>query len=162
MNYVVSAKSKPSLEIWIPPTLSLNLFQSHSPPTVLRTLQPGYPSLLSQAGQNAGWAVSSAEGCRIPEAQVTWYYQALSWASRYAVFFLVWRARSLGWLAIFYPGVFLASADKSILLMTQNQIASSLQAPSSAPLLLVSYNLGFCVALPVVSIAFGYSFPAME
>ncbi|KAJ5780601.1 MFS general substrate transporter [Penicillium paradoxum] len=46
-------------------------------------------------------------------------------------------------------GVFLASADKSILLATQGEIASSLHAPSSAPLLLVSYNLGFCVALPV-------------
>ncbi|KAJ5787325.1 MFS general substrate transporter [Penicillium paradoxum] len=46
-------------------------------------------------------------------------------------------------------GVFLAGADKSILLTTQNKIASSLQSPSSAPLLLVSYNLGFCIALPV-------------
>ncbi|RFU25076.1 hypothetical protein B7463_g11259, partial [Scytalidium lignicola] len=46
-------------------------------------------------------------------------------------------------------GIFLASADKSVLLTTQNQIASLLQSPSSAPLLLVSYNLGFCVALPV-------------
>ncbi|KAJ6096443.1 MFS general substrate transporter [Penicillium sp. IBT 16267x] len=46
-------------------------------------------------------------------------------------------------------GVFLASADKSILLTTQTQIASSLHSPSNAALLLVSYNLGFCVALPV-------------
>ncbi|CEO58558.1 hypothetical protein PMG11_03271 [Penicillium brasilianum] len=46
-------------------------------------------------------------------------------------------------------GVFLASADKSILLAIQGEIASSLRSPSSAPLLLVSYNLGFCIALPV-------------
>ncbi|CAI7592582.1 unnamed protein product [Penicillium manginii] len=46
-------------------------------------------------------------------------------------------------------GVFLASADKYVLLTTQNRIAISLQSPSSASLLLVSYNLGFCVALPV-------------
>ncbi|CAI7662671.1 unnamed protein product [Penicillium pancosmium] len=46
-------------------------------------------------------------------------------------------------------GVFLASVDKYVLLTTQTQIALSLQSPSSASLLLVSYNLGYCVALPV-------------
>ncbi|RAK76332.1 MFS general substrate transporter [Aspergillus fijiensis CBS 313.89] len=46
-------------------------------------------------------------------------------------------------------GVFLASADKSILLATQGEIASSLHSPSSASLLLVIYNVGFCIALPV-------------
>ncbi|KAJ5387068.1 MFS general substrate transporter [Penicillium cosmopolitanum] len=46
-------------------------------------------------------------------------------------------------------GVFLASADKYVLLTTQTKIALSLQSPSSASLLLVSYNLGYCVALPV-------------
>lgn len=50
----------------------------------------------------------------------------------------------------FLAGVFLASADKSILLATQGEIASSLNSPASAPLLLVSYNLGFCIALPLV------------
>jgi hypothetical protein len=58
----------------------------------------------------------------------------------------------------FHSGVFLASADKSILLTTQTQIASSLHSPSNAALLLVSYNLGFCVALPVVSIVLDYFF----
>ncbi|PYH43055.1 MFS general substrate transporter [Aspergillus saccharolyticus JOP 1030-1] len=46
-------------------------------------------------------------------------------------------------------GVFLASADKSILLATQGEIASSLHSPASASLLLVIYNVGFCIALPV-------------
>ncbi|CAG7931701.1 unnamed protein product [Penicillium olsonii] len=61
------------------------------------------------------------------------------------------KSRSLGISRLLagLVGVFLAGADKSVLLTTQNQIASSLQSPYSAPLLLVSYNLGFCVALPV-------------
>ena len=50
------------------------------------------------------------------------------------------------------PGAFLAHADTSLLLVTQDKIASSLYSSSSAPLLLVAYNLGFCIALPVVSI----------
>lgn len=51
------------------------------------------------------------------------------------------------------PGAFLAQADTSLLLVTQDKIASALDSASSAPLLLVAYNLGFCISLPVVSMA---------
>lgn len=50
-------------------------------------------------------------------------------------------------------GAFLANADTSLLLVTQDNIASALGSASSAPLLLVAYNLGFCISLPVVSLA---------
>lgn len=50
-------------------------------------------------------------------------------------------------------GAFLANADTSLLLVTQDNIASALGSASSAPLLLVTYNLGFCISLPVVSMA---------
>lgn len=49
-------------------------------------------------------------------------------------------------------GVFLANADDSFVMATYQTIASQYQQLSDAPFLLTAYNLGYCIALPVVSL----------
>lgn len=54
-------------------------------------------------------------------------------------------------LTVGFVGVFLASADDSLVYATYGTIASHFEALSDGPLLLTGYTLGYCVALPVVS-----------
>ncbi|KAI9791588.1 MAG: hypothetical protein M1816_003674 [Peltula sp. TS41687] len=56
-------------------------------------------------------------------------------------------------------GVFLANADDSFVIATYDTIASHYQQVSDAPWLLTAYNLGYLVALPVVSGPFSFDLP---
>ena len=51
---------------------------------------------------------------------------------------------------MFRTGVVLANADDSFVYATYETIASEYKRLSDAPFLLTAYNLGYCVALPVV------------
>ncbi|KAK2853323.1 hypothetical protein FQN49_005181 [Arthroderma sp. PD_2] len=62
--------------------------------------------------------------------------------------------KGLPWRTVFgiigaLIGVFLAGADESMVLVTYQNIASHFQRLGDSPWVLVGYNLGYCVALPV-------------
>ncbi|GAB1196500.1 hypothetical protein APSETT444_005771 [Aspergillus pseudonomiae] len=48
-----------------------------------------------------------------------------------------------------FIGVFLASADESLVISTWSSIASQFNRLSEGSWLLVAYNFGYCVSLPV-------------
>lgn len=48
-------------------------------------------------------------------------------------------------------GVFLASADEALVISTYSAIASQFHRLSQGPWLLLAYNFGYCISLPVVS-----------
>ena len=50
-----------------------------------------------------------------------------------------------------YPGIFLAAADDSIVVSTWAAIASQFNRLSHGLWLVIAYNFGYCVSLPVVS-----------
>lgn len=50
----------------------------------------------------------------------------------------------------FFAGVFIASVDESLVLSMYSTIASQFHHLSAGSWLLVAYNFGYCISLPVV------------
>lgn len=64
---------------------------------------------------------------------------------------LSYRETSLGLIVDLLRGVFIASADETLVLAIYGAISSDFENLSDGPFLMTGYTLGYCVALPMVS-----------
>ena len=74
-----------------------------------------------------------------------------NWSSTVLLLVRVLKNEKVTWICWQFPGVFLAAADESLVISTWSSIASQFNRLSEGSWLLVAYNFGYCVSLPVVS-----------